>query len=486
LLEEFRRYGGHRVTYEFVNPLAGLPDSLQVKVKDSLTAMGIMPYNVKAQQDISQGVSVQLIFPGALVDYHGHELAVNLLQPQPGMDPLQTLNHSAALLEYDFVHAIEQLSWQQPPLVAYMLGNEENLSPEVYDALNVLQQNYRLDTLNLATTPSISPKYQALIFMKPGKRFSEEEKLKIDQYVMHGGKILWCIDPVVASMDSLQHQSSFLAYDQGLNLGDLQFNYGVRVNPDLVQDLQCFSIPVTVGHIGNRPQIERLPWPYAPLFTPGQDHPITKNMDVVLGHFASSIDTTKAAGIRKTVLLSTSENSRTLGTPLRVSLESVKVKPDPREFIKKHLPVAVLLEGDFPSVFRNRLNADMRAKIELRFHEPYKPLSIPTRMIVVSDGNMFLNPVSRQDGPLAMGMDPYTRQLFANREFFENCLTYLTDTTGIIQARNKDFKLRLLDKTKVEQHKATWQVLGFLIPLAFVLLVAAVFQFVRQRKYTGA
>jgi hypothetical protein len=146
----------------------------------------------------------------------------------------------------------------------------------------------------------------------------------------------------------------------------------------------------------------------------------------------------------------------------------------------------VLLEGDFPSVFRNRLNADMRAKIELRFHEPYKPLSIPTRMIVVSDGNMFLNPVSRQDGPLAMGMDPYTRQLFANREFFENCLTYLTDTTGIIQARNKDFKLRLLDKTKVEQHKATWQVLGFLIPLAFVLLVAAVFQFVRQRKYTGA
>lgn len=483
LLEEFRHYGGHHITYEFVNPLAGLPDSTQMKVRDSLTAMGIMPYNVKAQQNISQGVSVQLIFPGALVDYNGHELPVNLLQPQPGLDPLQTLNHSEALLEYDFIYAIQQLSMKEPPAVAYMLGNGEPLTPEIYDALSILQQNYRLDTVNLVTRPYISSQYDAIVFLKPQIPFTDSEKLKIDQYVMHGGKILWAFSPVNASMDSLQKQSSFLAYDKGLNLNDLLFNYGVRINPDLVQDLQCFSIPITVGSMGNRPQIERLPWPFDPLLMPEQDNPVTKNMDVVLSQFPSSIDTTAATGIRKSILLATSPYSRTIGTPFKVSLESEKIKPDPTLFIQPHIPIAVLLQGTFPSIFRDRLNDEMLAKIQMQFHHPYKNQSGKTRMIVVSDGNMFTNAVSPQDGPLEMGMDPYTRQVFANREFFENCLTYLTDTTGIIQARNKDFKLRLLDKNKIEQQKTTWQVLGFLIPIAFVLLFAIIFQFIRQRKF---
>lgn len=485
LLEEFRRYAGHRLTYEFVNPLAGLPDSTQMKVRDSLTAMGIMPYNVKAQQNVSEGVSVQLIFPGALVDYNGHELPVNLLQPQPGLDPLQTLNHSEALLEYDFMHAIGQLSMNEPPLVAYMLGNGEPLTPNVYDALNVIQQNYRLDTINLATRPNISSQYNAIVFLEPQVPFTEDEKLKIDQYVMQGGKILWCFSPVNASMDSLQKQSSFLAFDKGLNIGDMLFNYGVRINADLVQDLQCFSIPITVGNMGNRPQIERLPWPFDPLLMPQQDNPVTKNMDAVLSQFPSSIDTTAATGIRKTVLLATSRYSRTIGTPFKITLESEKVQPDPRLFIKQHIPIAVLLQGTFPSIFKDRLNDQMLAQIQMNFHHPYKSQSSDTRMIVVSDGNMFMNAVSPQDGPLEMGMDPYTRQLFANREFFENCLTYLTDTTGIIQARNKDFKLRLLDKAKIGQQKTTWQVLAFLIPIAFVLLFAVIFQFVRQRKFAG-
>lgn len=483
LMEEFRRYAGHRITYQFINPLEGLPDSTQLKVRDSLSVMGIMPYNVKAQQNISQGVSVQLIFPGALVDYKGHELPVNLLQPQPGLDPLETLNHSEALLEYDFIHAIQQLSENAPPLVAYMLGNGEPLTPEVYDALNILQQNYRLDTINLMTRPYISSQYSTIVFLKPEIPFTEEEKLKIDQYVMYGGKILWCFSPVNASMDSLQKQSSFLAFDKGLNLTDLLFNYGVRINPDLVQDLQCFSIPITVGNVGNRPQIQRLPFPYDPLLSPQQDNPITKNMDVVLAQFPSSIDTTAAGGIQKTVLLSTSQYTRTIGTPFRVSLENEKIQPDPRLFIRQHIPIAVLLHGTFPSIFRDRLNDQMLSQIQMNFHHPYKAQSDDTRMIVVSDGNMFMNAVSPQDGPLPMGMDPYTRQMFANRDFFENCLTYLTDTTGIIEARNKEFRLRLLDKNKIENRKATWQVLDFLIPIVFVLLFGVIFQFVRQRKF---
>jgi gliding-associated putative ABC transporter substrate-binding component GldG len=483
LLEEFRRYGGRHVSFEFVNPLAGLTDTARVRVKDSLAAMGIMPYNVQAQQDATQGTSQQLIFPGALVDYGGHQLAVDLLEPEPGMDPLATLNHSAALLEYKFAHAISQLKGAPPP-VAYMLGNGEPLTPEVYDALSVLQANYQLDTLNLSTAAMIPARYAAVLFLKPDTTFTEDEKLKIDQYLMHGGKILWAFSPVNATMDSLQTASSFLAFDRGMNLEDLLFTYGVRVNADLIEDLQCFSVPVTVGHIGNRPQIKRLPWPFEPLFSPMQDHPITRNMNVVLGQFASSVDTTRGGGLSKTVLLASSENSRLAATPTRISLRSLSETPDPRQFTQGRIPVAVLVEGSFPSVFTHRLNADRLARIQLQFHQPYVSRSVPTRMIVVGDGNMFTNAVSREDGPLPMGMDPYTRQLFSNREFFENCLTYLTDTTGIIQARNKDFTLRLLDKQKVARQKLTWQWLGFLIPIAFVLLFAACFQFFRKRRYT--
>lgn len=485
LLAAFRRYGGSHIRYEFVNPLAGLSDSLQVKEKDSLAAMGIMPYNVQAQQDATQGTSTQLIFPGALVDYKGHQLAVDLLEPQPGMDPLATLNHSAALMEYKFAHAIAQLRGA-PPRVAYMLGNGEPLTPEVYDALNVLQSNYQLDTLNLADASLIPAQYAAVVFMKPDGSFTGDEKLKIDQYLMHGGKILWAFSPVNATMDSLESAASFLAFDKGINLEDLLFTYGVRVNADLVEDLQCFSIPVTVGHAGNRPQINRLPWPFEPLFSPFQDHAITRNMNVVLGQFASSVDTTGITTVRKTILLASSPNSRLVATPARISLQSVQQAPDPRQFTKGRIPVAVLLEGRFPSLFRHRLNADKLAHIQLQFHQPYQPQSSQTRMIVVGDGNMFTNAVSRQDGPLPMGMDPYTRQMFANREFFENCLTYLTDTSGIIQARDKDFTLRLLDKEKVQDRKATWQWLGFLIPIAFVLLFAVFFQFFRQRRYSEA
>lgn len=481
LLSAFRSEAGGHLVYQFVDPMAGLSDTAQVRIKDSLTQMGIMPYNVRAQEQAGGAASEQLIFPGALVDYQGHELAVDLLEAAPGLDPLETLNHSAALLEYKFAHAIRQLSGP-PPEVAYMLGNGEPVTPEVYDALTVIGQQFRLDTINLETVPFIPASCQAIVFLKPDQPFTEDQKLKIDQYVMGGGKILWALSPVNASMDSLQAKASFLAFDRGLQLDDLLFTYGVRINPDLVEDLQCFSVPVTVGQMGNRPQITRLPWPFEPLFSPLADHPITRNMNAVLGQFASSLDTT-GNGIRKTVLLASSPQSRLVATPARISLSSVQEAPDQRQFTRGRVPVAVLLEGKFPSVFRHRLNADMLVRIQLDFHHAYLPESPENRMIVVGDGNMFSNAVSSQDGPLPMGMDPYTRQLFSNREFFENCLTYLTDTSGIIAARDKDFALRLLDQGKVQREKTLWQWLGFLIPVAFVLLSAVIFQFYRQRRY---
>lgn len=483
LLEDFRRYADGHLHFEFVNPLAGVPEAAKGKVIDSLARLGIRPYNVKAQQEATEGISIQLLFPAALIDYKGHKIGINLLQAQPGSSPQRSLNHSAALLEYNFAHAIALLSRGAPAKVAYLLGNREPLNPSVYDALTVLDNRYRFDTLSLNNVPYIPPEFKAVVILDPSRPFTEEEKLKIDQYLMRGGKILWAVHSVEASMDSLQRQPSFLAYDKGLNLENLLFTYGVRVNPDILQDMQCFSIPVTVGHIGDRPQIQRLPWVYQPLLDPASGHPITNNLEVVLSAFPGSIDTTGATGVQKTVLLTTSATSRSVATPFRVSLEEVKIKPDPRAFKESHIPVAVLLEGRFTSVFKNRLSAAERHNIKQTSGHAYLSRSKPTKMIVVSDPNIFKNEVSKQDGPLPMGMDPYTRRLFANRTFFENCLTYLTDTTGIMLARNKDFSLRLLDGAKVEQQKATWQVLNFLVPFCFVLLFGMVFQYVRKQQF---
>ncbi|GAA4310751.1 gliding motility-associated ABC transporter substrate-binding protein GldG [Compostibacter hankyongensis] len=485
LLDEFQRYAGGRVRYEFVNPLEGVPDSLKATVQDSLAAMGILPYNIRARENSAAGMSVQLAFPAALVDYHGHQLAVQLLPAQPGADPLRSLNQAGAQLEYRFAQALYRLQRDAPPLAGYLLGNGEPIGPEVFDLLTMLQQNSRLDTLNLAAAPAVPPGFDLLVVTRPQRAFTEDEKLKLDQYIMQGGKVLWLLDPVAASMDSLQRRSSFVAFDRGLNLEDMLFTYGVRINPDLIRDLQCFSIPLTVGSQGGRPQIERLPWPYFPLLDGTADHPIVKNLDLVLARFASSIDTIRNNAVRKTVLLASSDHSLRAGTPREVSFEELKTAPDPRSFGASHLPVAVLLEGRFPSVFRNRLDADMRNRIDSVFPYPYRDRSVPGKMIVVSDADIALNEVSPQDGPLAMGTDLYTRQQFGNREFLQNCLSYLADTSAILEARSKDFRLRLLDPERVRTAGSRWQLINFVVPLLFVLLCGAGFRYLRQRRYSS-
>ena len=484
MLEDFRHYAGGYLQFEFINPLAGLPDSAKSRTIDSLARMGIRPYNVKAQQNAADGVSIQLLFPAALIDYKGHKLGINLLQPQPGTSPEQALNHSTALLEYNFAHAIAMLAKGQPPKVAYLLGHGEPLDPSVYDALTLMDRNYRFDTLNLKTTAAIPKDYQAVVMMAPTEAFTRADKLKLDQYLMQGGTFLWALHSVQANMDSLRQAPSFLAFDRELNLADQLFTYGLRVNPDIVQDMQCFSIPVTVGHIGDRPQIKRLPWVYEPLLDPSAQHAITNNLDRVWSDFPGSIDTVRAAGIHKTTLLRTSAHTRSIATPVRISLEDVKTQPDPRTFVKSHLSIAVLLEGRFSSAFKSRLNATELSQVRMQSGAAYRPESKPTKMIVVSDPNIFRNGISKQDGPLPMGMDTYTRQLFANRDFFENCLAYLTDTTGVMVARNKEYTLSLLDQAKVESQQNRWKILNFLVPFLFVLCFGMVFQYVRKRKYS--
>lgn len=485
LLEEFREYGKQNIRFTFINPGQGLSDSSRMKFFGELTAQGIMPFNMKVQEDANDSYSEKLIFPGALVHYKGKTMGVNLLKNQGGQDPMQTMNSSEALLEYQFANAISKLQEEKKPLVGYMLGHGESLGAEVYDALTTLQSGYGLDTLTLQSVPAIPHDFNILLFAKPIGAFSDQDKLKIDQYVMNGGKVLWFLDETNAAMDSLHQRSEFLAFDRGLNLEDLLFRYGVRINQDLVQDLQCDIVPLVVGNVGNRPQIQPVPFPYFPMLTPTGVHPIVKNMDMVLSRFVSSIDTVKAEGVKKTILLTTSRSSRRVRIPAQVSWDIVKTKPNVREYREQHIPAAVLLEGHFTSLFRNRLDQATMAAFQQVSGKPFRETAdTANKMIIVSDGDLIANAVSRKDGPLQMGINEFNPGFaFANKEFFLNCLEYLSGKSSIMESRNKELTLRLLDAEKIKKEKTKWQTICFLVPIGLVLLFAMVFQFVRQRKF---
>ncbi|PSL22758.1 gliding motility-associated ABC transporter substrate-binding protein GldG [Chitinophaga ginsengisoli] len=482
LLEEFREYAGQRVQFSFQSPGQGLPDSARLAFQQSLVEKGIVPFNMQVQEDANQGYSEKLIFPGALLHYGSKTVGINLLKNQGGLNPEATMNSSESLLEYQFANAIYQLQQKQPPLVGYMLGNGELLGAEVYDALTTMQSSYLLDTITLQYISHIPREFNAIVFAKPEKKFTDEDKLKIDQYVMNGGKVLWFIDELNASIDSLQKQESFIAFDKGLNLEDILFRYGVRINQDLVQDMQCDFVPQVVDRTG---QMQPLGFPYFPLLTPSGAHPIVKNLDLVLSHFASSIDTVKGGNIKKTVLLTTSTNSRSVSAPIEISWNSLRVRPNRREFTKQHLPVAVLLEGQFTSLFRNRLDENTHQAIQRASGQPFKNNSdTVNKMIVASDADLITNSFSQKSGPLQMGVNLYDQSMvYANREFLLNSLGYLTHNTGIMDARNKELTLRLLNPEKVKQEKSKWQAICFIVPIGLVLLFAAIFQFIRQRKF---
>ncbi|WP_341841721.1 gliding motility-associated ABC transporter substrate-binding protein GldG [Chitinophaga caseinilytica] len=484
LLEEFQQFGGNNVRFSFLNPGSDLPDSMRAAFQDTLMARGILPFNLQVQDDGKDSYAEKLIFPGAIIKYKDRETAVNLLKSQGGMDPMQALNSSEALLEYKFANAIYQLQQNHRPLVGYMLGHGEPEGPEVYDALKTLHELYEVDTVNLATTPAIPDEFDALLFVRPTQTFTDADKLKIDQYVMQGGNIAWFLDNLTASTDSLRGRD-FVAFDRNLQLEDLLFKYGARVNPDLIQDLRADIIPLVVGNIGDKPQIQPVPFPYFPLLNSTNGHSIVKNLDLVMSRFAGSVDTMAGGDIHKTVLLTSSEHSRLVRSPVQITLESVQQQPNPREFRMRNVPVAVLLEGRFSSLFRHRIGVEGQRQWETSAHRPFRPeADTAGRMIVAGDADLVLNAVTRKSGPLQMGVNEFNPDYqFANKEFFLNGMDYLASKSPVMETRNKELTLRLLDGEKVRRDKTKWQIIAFAVPIGAVLLFAMAFQYFRQRKY---
>lgn len=486
LLEEFQQYGGSNIRFSFVNPGTNLPDSLRMSFQDTLMSKGILPFNLQVQEDNSDAFAERLIFPGAVMTYKGRETGINLLKSQGGLDPMQALNSSEALLEYKFASAIYQLQEPERPLVGYMLGHGEPEGANIYDALKTLHEIYQVDTINLKHDASIPPEFDAVLFVRPLEAFSDQDKLKIDQYIMNGGKVIWFIETLNASVDSLRGRN-FVALHRDLQLEDLLFKYGARINQDLVMDLQSDMIPLVVGNIGDKPQIQPIPFPYFPLLTPGNSHPIVRNMDLIMSRFANSIDTITGGGIQKTILLATSAHSRTVKAPVEISLESVQQQPNPRDYRQRNIPTAVLLEGRFSSLYNHRLSTAEQAALKSATGKDYKAISDTiNRMIVISDADIIANAISQKSGPMQMGVNEFNPQyVFANKEFFLNCLEYLTSKTPIMDTRNKELPLRLLDAEKVKEGRTRWQLIAFAVPIGAILLFAMVFQFIRQRRYAA-
>ncbi|WP_374165439.1 gliding motility-associated ABC transporter substrate-binding protein GldG [Arcticibacter sp. MXS-1] len=477
LLDDYKAYSRGHLRFAFVNPSAG-SEAANNALYQELVGKGLSPTNLSVKTE--DGLTQKIVFPSALVIYEGREMPVNFFQNRMGASPEEVLNNSIQNLEYAFTSAIKKVRSGGRQRIGFSEGHNELTDLQLSDAMNSLQGAFEAGRVNLSTISFEGlDKLKLLIIPKPDKPFSEAEKYKIDYFLMRGGRIFWALDNVNAELDSLRGMGSQLAFAKRLNLDDMLFRYGVRVNYDLVADMNCAQIPLSVGSAGGQPQIQMVPWLFYPIFMPNSAHPLVRNLDGIRSEFASSIDTIPSRGVKKQILLSSSPFSRLLKIPSMLSLQMVEQEPDPRAFRGVPVPVAVLLEGSFPSDFANRpVPEGLVPPAAL----PQK--SKPAKMVVMADGDVLKNQISTQDGsPFPLGFDRYSGQQFGNKNFLLNVVDYLTDDSGIIGLRNKEVKLRLLDRARIRTEKTSWQLINVIVPLVFLAVAGAIQHLYRRRKY---
>ena len=495
LLSSFKTIADDNLEFEFINPNEGRNEKEKVDLYKQLVKQGLAPTDIEIKK---AGSSInQIIFPGAIIYYKDKEIAVNLLKNSVTKNAGENINASVENLEFEFISAIYHISKTKTHRIAFLEGNGELSASEVYDITeSVMQDNdklsyhYTIDRFNIkefeidsnTLQADISSQvkkltnYKAIIIAKPTIAFNMLDKFIIDQYLMSGGKILWLIDGAKASMDSLQQNKSFIATNNDLKLSDQLFKYGIRINANLIEDLRSTEIPIVTGYSNNIPQQSYFPWPYYPLLFSENNHPISNGLDAIKCDFASSIDTIKN-NINKTILLHSSKQSRISPTPTKVSLGILENPPPLTSFNKENLPIAVLLEGEFESVFKNRI---LPKNQKLNFVNQSKK----TQMIVVSDGDLIRNSVSNNGDIYPLGYDRFIKYTYpGNKKFIMNSIHFLCDETGLTQLKSKEIKLRLLDKEKIKNNKTFIQLINILLPLLILLIFAFIFTKMKKKKY---
>lgn len=479
LLQEFEKINS-KLSFVFVDPGYGLNMEQRELQFAELIKRGLTPTDLKVEENGE--MSIKRIFPWAELIQGNRRVNVNLLKSRMGVPAEIQLNNSVQNLEYAFVDALRNISRKENVRIAYSYGKGEPEDLEISDGANALGQHYRVERFEWPDAHHTEPlltqeelnQYDVLIVLKPQQGFTEMDKLLIDQYVMQGGKVCWALDATTADADSLSRDGRQLVMPNVLDVGDLLFKYGVRINYDLVTDLRCAPLKIAIGQVGPKTQYQDLPWVYTPVVLDDNKHSIVKNMDALWMRYASSIDTVKSPGLVKTPIVMSSSQAMLKGTPLQLDLQSLGTMPDETQFNKGPFAMGVLLEGEFSSLYKSRIRPFTPSN--------YKEQSTANKMLVFSDGDIFTNQL-HQGRPLALGFDKWTNREYANKDLLLNSVNYLLDDTGLMKLRGKNITLRLQDRNKVRQERSFWSMLNILLPMGLLLLIALLAIGGRRKKY---
>lgn len=488
-LENFESYS-NKIEIIYKNPFENQDPENQFKIHQELMAKGLNPTLVSQQGD--GGYSEKWIFAGAMIKYKGKEFPVNLIinntsqSAEAQANPYIFLSESE--LERDFMNAIWILSRKSTPKIAFLEGQKELTAYQTYDIMTTLSDYYTIDRVDMNDAIDALDGYSVVVIARPEGYFNEKEKFIIDQYIMNGGKVVWLIEWMEFSLDSLSEKSSSMAMIRDINLDDQLFNYGVRINPDLIQDIRCLNIPVYVNTVDGNPQFAPKPWYYFPLIVVDTllENPLLRNLEPIRTHFVSSIDTVgEDPAIKKTILLRTSQYSKSMMHPVEVDLEIMRTKPEMATFNKPNIPIAVLLEGEFKSNFVNRLPDELIDSPDFKFLDKSKP----TKMIVISDGDLIRNEVrtiGEKQQPYPLGYDKYypEQQFYkGNTQFFVNCINYLCNEEELISLRMRELKVRKLNTEVLDQKMFLWVYVNSFIPVLIIIMIGLLVVGFRKIKY---
>lgn len=467
-LEELKALNKN-IQFRFVDP---------AEIAQNLIDSGLEPSRLQIQENGK--LSEIIMFPWAVVSYKNKTENVSLLKDIFSNSQDQQLESSIQNLEFAFANAIHKVTSEKSKKIAVLRGNGELNDIYIADFLRKLGEYYFLAPFTLDSV-AVQPQktfeqisaFDLTIIAKPTEKFTDAEKFTLDQFVMNGGKTLWLIDNVQAELDSLMLTGETLAYPRDLGLTDLFFNYGIRINPDLVADLYSSEIPLATGNIGNQTQFNQFLWEYYPLVNSQNNHPINNNIEAVNLKFANSIDLLKN-DIQKTVLLQSSPLSKSVGTPAIISLRTITQKPNQADYNKGNKPISVLLEGKFKSAYFERIKP-------FKIANP-KESGIENKMVVIADGDIIANELSKGK-PLELGLNKWTNQRYGNKEFLLNTVNYLLDDTGLINIRSKTVKIDFLNKEKAFEESGKWQLVNLLFPLIILTLFGFIFNYLKKKKY---
>jgi ABC-2 type transport system permease protein len=475
-LEEFRIYSKNKISYSISDPAVAKSENARNEFMADLARRGIQPTNIIDTRDGQR--EEKIIFPGVIVSYQGAEKGVMLLKGNKAGTPEQEINQSIEGIEYEIISAIHSLVNEDRKQIGFVSGHGELDSLQSFSLRTDLSEIYDVFDTKLSPQNDLK-RFDLLIVAKPTRRFSEPDKYLLDQYLMQGGKIFFLIDKVDASMDSVARDDYFAGpYD--LNLDDQFFKYGVRINPDLVQDRRSGMYPVITGAVGGRPRMQLIEWPFFPLIGEFANHPITRNLDAILTRFCNSIDTVKANGVQKTPLLMSSPYSRKIATPVHINVNELRKNLRDTDYATRNISVGIILEGKFTSLFKNRFPPTGFESSTIVGE------SIPTKLIIIADGDVARNDVNpRNSQPQPLGFDPITKTTFANKDFLLNAVAYLTQEGGLIEVRNKEVKIRPLDKVKLKEGRLKWQVLNVAVPLVLLICYGVLRFYLRKRRFAN-